>query len=303
MLSTFDYPHFLESEIENSPLDNAFFHVIPVPYEHTISYGAGTKLGPSAILKASSQLEVYDPFSDSSPAKHGIYTHPAIKSSAFNKEEPQIMFSKLEAATAQAIGYNAIPVILGGEHTVTFGALTALKANYGKFGIVHIDAHADLRDEYDGTIWSHASVMRRALDLDVRIAQFGTRTYCEDERDVRRAYNITAYDAHLFTDPSNPFPKGKDIETLLPMDFPNDIYISFDVDGLDPSIIPETGTPVPGGLQLYQSLGLLRHILVGRNLIGFDVVELAPKENSHVSSFAAATLVYKLMGLAVTNLK
>ncbi len=301
MLTRLDYPHFLASEIENSSPHEALFHVIPVAYEHTVSYGGGTKYAPSRILHASSQLEVYDPFTDTCPAKHGIFTHTAISAALLNKDEPQILHSKLAEATTRAIEAKSIPVILGGEHSITFGALTALKSAYGKFGIIHIDAHADLRDEYEGNMWSHASVMRRALDLDLAIAQFGTRAYCEEEKEVRKTYNITAYDAHLFTDPKSCLPEGTTIDTVLAKDFPNNVYISFDVDGLDPSVIAETGTPVPGGLQFYQALNLIQTLLKGRNLIGFDVVELAPKEHSHVAEFATANLVYKLMALTIKS--
>ncbi len=299
MLTLLDYPHFLASEIENSSPHEALFHIIPVAYEHSVSYGGGTKYAPSKILQASSQLELYDPFTDSYPASHGIFTHSAISASLMNKDEPQNLHSKLADATTKAIETNAIPVILGGEHSISFGALTALKSAYGKFGIIHIDAHADLRDEYEGNIWSHACAMRRAIDLDLNIAQFGTRAYCEEEKEVRKTYNITAYDGHLFTNPASHLPENVKEENILPADFPDNIYISFDVDGLDPSVIAETGTPVPGGLQFYQSLNLIKALLKGRKLIGMDIVEFAPKEKSHVGEFTVASLVYKLMALAL----
>lgn len=286
------YPHFLASEIENISPDKALFHVIPVAFECSVSYGKGTKNGPSAILQASDQLEVYDCYTNSSPALKGIHTQKAIIES-----KPKKMIEKLEEATTNALNVNAIPVVLGGEHTVSFGALKALKQKYQTFGILHIDAHADLRYSYEGSKWSHASVMHRAIELGLPLIQFGTRAYCEEEKKVREDNKIVAYDGHTFKNPASFLPEKVTQKNLIPEDFPENVYISFDVDGLDPSVIPHTGTPVPGGLQWYQALDLLKFCLKQRNLIGFDVVELAPNKNSQRSDFASANLVYKIMGL------
>ncbi len=290
------YPHFLASEIENTKENEAKFHVIPVPFEFSVSYGTGTAKGPFAILEASEQLEVYDCYTDSYPAKHGIHTQEAIL-----ENEPEKMLDALYEATKKALDNNAIPAILGGEHSITTGALRAIKDKIGVFGIVHIDAHADLRDSYEGSKYSHASVMHRAFDLELPLVQFGTRAYCEEEKSLRDSHKdkIRAYDAHLFADSSSFLPKNTSLEDLLPKDFPKNIFISFDVDGLDPSVIPHTGTPVAGGLGWYQSLELLQHCLKGRKLIGFDVVELAPTEDSQASDFATANLVYKIMGMCL----
>ncbi len=293
------YPHFLSSEIENTKENQAKFHVIPVPFEFSVSYGTGTAKGPLAILEASEQLEVYDCYTDTCPAKYGIHTQEAVI-----KKKPEKMLKALHAATKKALDNNAIPVILGGEHSITTGALTALKEKYGIFGIIHIDAHADLRDAYEGSKYSHASVMHRAIDLGLPLVQCGTRAYCEEERDVRLKNEklITAYDGHLFADSSKFLPKGSTATNFIPKDFPENIFISFDVDGLDPSIIPHTGTPVAGGLAWYQSLELLKFCLKGRKLLGFDVVELAPTKDSQASDFACANLVYKIMGLYLNNM-
>ncbi len=286
--------HFLSSEIDNAKADAAKFHVIPVPFEHSVSYGTGTGQGPLAILEASDQLELYDAYTNSYPANNGIHTQKAIQA-----KSPVKMVAKLHKATKFALKNNAIPVILGGEHSVSFGTFKALKEKYGTFGILHIDAHADLRHAYEGSIYSHASVMKRAVELEIPLVQFGTRAYCEEEKKTREEYNIVAYDAHEFINTASFVPSScKKASDILPADFPNDVYISFDVDGLDPSIIPDTGTPVPGGLLWYQSLELIKHCIKGRNVIGFDVVELAPTKNSQVSDFASANLVYKLMGLS-----
>ncbi len=288
-----EYPHFLASEIENSAPEKAKFHIIPVPFEHSVSYGTGTAKGPMALLEASEQLELYDAYTNSYPASKGIHTKAPIKA-----KKPEKMVEQLEKSTKESIEHKAIPIIIGGEHSVSFGAFKALKEKYGSFGIIHIDAHADLRHAYEDSIYSHASVMKRAIELDLVLAQFGTRAYCQEEKEIRKKHNITAYDAHEFMNPASFIPSScKKAFDILPKDFPKNVYISFDVDGLDPSIIPHTGTPVPGGLQWYQSLELIKHCVKGRKIIGFDVVELAPTKNSQVSDFASANLVYKIMGL------
>ncbi len=292
------YTHFLASEIENSLPEKALFHVIPVAYEYSVSYGTGTKLGPLKILQASEQLELFDAYTSTIPANMGIHTTKAIIES-----KPKKMLNALLKATKKSLKHNALPVILGGEHSISLGAFRALKEENIDFGIIHIDAHADLRDSYEGSKYSHASVMARALELDIPIVQFGTRAYCLEEKEVREHNKITFYDGHCFADSTSPLPKNTAIQDLLPKDFPKKIYISFDVDGLDPSVIPHTGTPVSGGLGWYQALELLKICLEGRELIAFDVVELAPTKNSQLSDFAAANLVYKIMGLYLNSIK
>ncbi len=181
--------------------------------------------------------------------------------------------------------------MLGGEHSITYGALKALKEEYGNFGIVQFDAHADLRNEYSGTKWSHASVMRRAVDdLGLPLVQLGNRAYCLEEYEARKKYRVISWDAEYLCQNTIP-------ENLLPKDFPDKVFITFDVDGLDPSVIPDTGTPVAGGLQWYQALNLAKKAVENRTLIGFDVVELAPREDSVLSDFITAQLTYALMDL------
>ncbi|MFI3271172.1 MAG: agmatinase [Pseudomonadota bacterium] len=310
---------FLSSEItapeyaEQCSQDKALFHVIPVPFEASVSYGAGTAHGPAAILEASDQLELWD--GASIPAELGIYTAPPVKCSGKTTK----VLSRIEKATHKALDCKAIPVILGGEHTVTYGALRALKdrraqdsiGNKPSFGVVQFDAHADLRDTYEDTKWSHACVMRRAVStsdtdpdgLSLQLAQFGVRAMGLDELAFRKTAPVTHWDAaHL----ARLQEQGKVPKKLLPADFPKDIYITFDVDGLDPSIMPATGTPVPGGIGWYETLSLLEKIVAGRRVIGFDVVELAPideKAGGHAWNFTAARLVYAIMGIIQRNAK
>lgn len=278
-----DRRRFLASELDPCEPDSALFHILPVPMEASVSYGGGTKNGPDAILEASDQLELWD--GESVPADLGIYTWPAIDCSG----EVKKVLERVEKAVTNIQTYGGIPVLLGGEHTVTYGALASLAAKHGRFGVVQFDAHADLRDSYEGTPWSHACVMRRAVsDLGLPLVQFGVRALCLDEVAAREKHDVHFLDAAAFAD--NP-------AFTFPADFPEQIYLTFDVDGLDPSIMPATGTPVPGGLGWYEALKLAEMALRGRKVLGMDVVELAPIPGLHMADFAAARLTYALMGL------
>lgn len=277
--------HFLEGEISNSPPEAAGFHVIPVPMESSVSYGGGTAAGPAAIIEASTQLELWD--GRSVPAEQGIHTAAPIDCSG----KVAKTLDRIEDVVSFAMECEAMPILLGGEHTVTFGALKALKQKHRRFGIVQFDAHADLRNTYEGSPYSHACVMRRAADdLDLALFQIGVRALCVEEVEYRKANEIPHLDAREL------FLKGIPRQ-LLPVDFPDKIYITFDVDGLDPSVVRATGTPVPGGIGWHQALSLLQAAVQGRNLIGADVVELAPIDGDHASDFAAAQLSYLIMGL------
>lgn len=269
----------------------ARFHVLPVPLESSVSYGAGTAAGPAAILEASQQLEAWD--GQSCPLEEGIHTLPAIDCSGRVED----VLLRIQEAVQQVLRAGRMPVLLGGEHTASLGALRAMAACLQEpLGLVQIDAHADLRQSYEGSIYSHACVMRRALDdLHMHIFQFGVRALSLEEVELRqREARISYLDAATFARQGLP-------AQLLPSDFPETVYVTFDVDGLDPSVIRATGTPVPGGPGWYDCLRVLERALAGRRVIGFDVVELAPQTADHASSFAAAQLVYNLMGLVQRN--
>ncbi len=276
--------HFLEGEIPNEKPENAIIHVIPVPLEVSVSYGAGTAGGPAAIIEASTQLEIWN--GASIPAEGGIYTADSIDCS----KGIQKTLDRIEDSVAYAVECEALPFVLGGEHTVTLGALRGLKTKYGRFGVVQFDAHADLRNTYEGSPFSHACVMRRAMDdLKLPVFQIGVRALCKEEALYRDDNEIPCLDARTL------YLKGIP-KHVLPKDFPDRIYITFDVDGLDPSVIGATGTPVPGGIGWHDALTLLERVVEGRKVIGADVVELAPTEGSLASDFAAAQLAYAIMG-------
>lgn len=282
--------NFHGDDVNPSRLEDALFHIIPVPYEQTVSYGKGTSKGPEAILKASAQLETFD--GKSVPSEMGIHTTPPVGCSGDVKNT----MKNIRSAVEQAININKIPVILGGEHTVTYGAIEALYAKYGKdFCVVQFDAHADLRDTYEGSEFSHACVMKRIFDLGIPFYQLGTRSYSLDEHNFRLRNNIHYMDAEELCN-------GGDKEFELPPYFPKNVYITFDIDGLDSSIMPATGTPVPGGLGWYQSLKLIEKALSSRNCIGFDVVEFAPLKDNHSYDYTSAQLVYNIMGILQRSL-
>ncbi len=287
--SSDDYPIFLGSEIEQPVADKAAFQILPVPYEKTVSYGGGTAKGPSAILKASWQLEEWD--GKSKPCDSGIYTCPPVDCSV----SPAQVIDNIAAATAKIVADGAMPIVFGGEHTVTYGVAKGLRdAGYDDFGIVQIDAHADLREAYEGDELSHASVMKRVVDLGIPLYQLGIRAFCEEEMQIRQQHGVYFQDADEIV-PTNIQ------EIQLPDDFPEKVFFTLDIDGMDPSVFPSTGTPVPGGLGWYQTLNLFESVAKQRTIIGFDIMEFAPIQGFHAYDFAAALLTYKMMGIVERN--
>ena len=279
------YPVFLGSEFKQPQPDKAFFHVLPIPLEESVSYGAGTADGPAAILKASWQLETWD--GKSEPSLRGIYTHPPVDVSGTAEQAVQ----RIAEATTALVKAGGFPVALGGEHTVTYGIIKGLiDAGLDNFGVVQIDAHADLRDAYEGNPYSHASVMKRIVDLDIPVFQLGVRALCREEMDSRKLHGVGHLDADILV--------PKNIYSIdLPDDFPDYVFFTLDIDGMDPTIFPSTGTPVPGGLGWYQTLALFESVVKQRTLIGMDIMEFAPIEGFHGYEFSAALLAYKMMGI------
>lgn len=281
---------FHGDDVRPSPPENALFHVLPVPLEKTVSYQSGTSLGPSAILEASCQLELFDNYSV--PAEHGIFTAQALDCTPPIRE----VLSNLADRVAAVVDCGAIPVSLGGEHSLTYGCVRGIKAHYENFGVIQFDAHADLRDSYGGSRQSHASVMRRVIEKDIPLLQIGTRSYSLEEHKFRQQQQIIYYDAETI------WRQGAKT-VMVPDDFPDKIYLTFDIDCFDAPIMPATGTPVPGGLDWYQTAAILRTVLENRVCLGFDVVELAPQKEMHGASFTAAQLTYNIMGYLTRSIK
>ncbi|MBQ7607661.1 MAG: agmatinase [Desulfovibrionaceae bacterium] len=284
---TLTYPPFLASEFPEVPIERARFAVLPVPLEKSVSYGKGTYAGPSAILEASQQLEAL--LDDMVPGEGGITTLPPLPCAGTIESA----LVGIEENVARILANKCIPVVLGGEHTVTYGVLRAYtKSARARPGIIQFDAHADLRDRYESSFFSHACVMRRAVaDLGLRLVQFGVRELSSEEKEARERYGVVAHDCLELQDLGIP-------EPILPPDFPRDVYISFDVDGFDASLMPATGTPSPGGLFWHDARRLIARIAKVRRIVGFDVVELAPRPGLHACDFTAAKLTALLMCFA-----
>jgi agmatinase len=274
---------FLDSELTAAERsEDARFRVIPVPLERTVSYGSGTAKGPEAIIEASNELERITGHAE--PCVEGIFTETPLNCDG---PMPEVM-ERLAQRTEAAIRAGKVPVTLGGEHSLSYGAVMGVaRALNQPVGIVQIDAHADLRNAYQGEKHSHASVMHLLAEEGVRLAQFGVRAFSTEEAKSRLRNHVFHVDAEELV-------TGNIHAVDLPEDFPELVYVSFDVDGLDPSQMPATGTPVPGGLGYYQALRLVEHALKGRKCVGFDVVELAPDGNA-AWDFTAAQIVYRLM--------
>jgi len=279
---------FLKSEFAPVAKNVAGFHVIPVPMEVSVSYGRGTRQGPQALITASQQLEadIYG----YRPGDLGIHTQKPVVQ---RTRQAEVWLEAIAARVADALRWQAVPVLLGGEHTVTLGAARAFKAAGRDIGFIHFDAHADLRDAYEGSPFSHACVMRRVHELGFPIVQIGTRAVAQEERDYRAAHpeTITAYDGIDIAD-------GKMPADFIPRGFPKEVYVSFDVDGLDPSVMPATGTPVPGGLLWYDVVRMMRTVTASCRVCGIDIVELAPVKGLHAANFTAALLAHLLMAMA-----
>ncbi len=284
------YPNFLQGElsVQESCEESALFQVIPVPLELTVSYGSGAAKGPLAILEASEQLERWDGHSE--PCIHGIFTQSPVPSDDMLSAQKELQKRGYEAHQK-----SQIPVTLGGEHSITYGVVKGIMDSLGEpIGIIQVDAHADLRDSYQGHKHSHASVMNLLAQEGCRICSFGVRALCTEEVEARKKFSVIHWDAEELVTQNI-------LEITLPDGFPKYVYISFDLDGLDPAILPATGTPVPGGISYYQSLSLIRSALKDRICVGLDVMELAPIEGQPVSDFTAALITYRLMGLAAAH--
>ena len=279
---------FLGSEFPPVTPADALFHVIPVPFEKTTSFGKGAARGPAALIHASQQLEAFN--GTDIPGEQGIFTAPTVNCSG----SASTVIGRIVTAVSTVLKEKKVPVVIGGEHTVSIGAVAACKQHVPSIGVIQFDAHADLRDSYDGTSLSHACVMRRIVEMDVPLLQIGVRALCIEEDEFRKKRGIPFRDAAVIAEYGVP-PK------LVPASFPKDIYITFDVDAFDPSVVTATGCPVPGGLSWYQALLLLEYVAEGRRVCGFDVVELAPRIHDHASAFTAAQLVYEIMGIVTRN--
>ncbi len=284
--------NFLGLDEEHSSYAGSAALILPIPYEGTVSYGQGTREGPRAIIEASRQVELYDRELDDEVAlSYGIHTLPAI---APVVSGPAAMVEAIAAYAEEQLRTGKLLVGLGGEHTVSAGFARAVQAVHGDFVMVQIDAHSDLRDEYEGSPYSHASIARRVFDQGMTVAQFGIRSICREEIDLIRAEPERlrvwfAEDVHA----------GGHLPVLAELVRGRKVFLTIDLDGFDPALVGATGTPEPNGLSWNQGLDIIRTVAREAQVVAIDCVELAPLPGQHASDFLAAKLVYKAIGLAL----
>ena len=284
---------FLGSEVA-AAYDVAQVVILPIPYEATTTYRRGCENGPDALLEASQQVEYYDEELDRETCRDiGIYTHPAIADTRCGRSVKDEEMLKITQETVyQLIQDGKFVIALGGEHSITTGVVEAYRQAYPTepFTVVQIDAHGDLRFSYEGSIHNHACVMRRIVDMGLPTVQIGIRSISKEEADLIKEKQLTVFRAReMATAPDW-------TERAIAAIRTQKVFLTIDLDGIDPALIPGVGTPEPGGLNWYALTAFLRRVFETYQVIGCDVMELAPTVDSVVSQFTAAKLVYKLIG-------
>lgn len=270
--------------------------ILPIPFEATTTYRRGCENGPDAILDASQQVEYYDEELDQEFWPVGIYTHDAIADTRSGTVSSEDMLRVTQNTVAKLIADGKFVIGLGGEHSITTGLVEAYRqANPDEpFTVVQIDAHGDLRNEYEGSIHNHACIMRRVVDMGLPTVQIGIRSICREEAELIKEKNLTVFRAReIATQPDWLERAVKSIPTRK-------VFFTIDLDGIDPTLMPGVGTPEPGGLNWYSLMTFLKQVFEAHEVIGCDVMELAPIKDSVVSEFTAAKLVYKLIGYQAT---
>lgn len=266
---------------------------MPVPLEMTTSYIKGTSSAPEAILKASSQVELYDEELGCEPFEAGIATLPPLKVEGKPLEKA---LEEIKTATSKIIADGKLPILIGGEHSVTPPAVAAAAKAYDNLTVVQFDAHADLREEYSGTKWSHACAMARVREICPAV-QVGIRNLSKEEAARVTEEKLPVFFAHKIKE------NAKWVDDVLASVKTQNVYVTFDVDAFDCSILPDTGTPEPGGLTWYEVLSLMKALSKKKKIVGFDFVELCPREGHHASDFTVAKLIYKCIGYWTANKK
>lgn len=281
-------PAFLGEEAAEPSFERARVAILPVPYEETVCWGHGTARGPEMILRASPHLEFYDEQMDLEPWKCGIWTDEPLGGMDLPADRVQ---EPIERRVGELMDAGKWVVMLGGEHAITPGAVRAAAARHPGLKVVQLDAHADLREDWAGNRWSHACAMARCVEV-APVHAVGIRSYTvEEARRIREGipgYRIV----HSWET------EGDDwIDRALDGLDGQPVYLTFDVDYFDPSIMPATGTPEPGGMLWFPTLRLLERLFERARVVGCDVVELAPSNGLHHADFLTARLIYKLIGM------
>jgi agmatinase len=285
------YQEFLGVPPELKPKRTPRAAILPIPYDLTTSYQPGARRGPLAILEASTHLETFDEeLARESWEEIGIETlAPVVPDTS----GPDATLARIERIATDVVAGGRFLVGLGGEHSVTLPLVRATRTRHPALGVLQLDAHADLRDSFEGSPHNHACVMHRVLDEGIPVAQIGIRSLTGEERALLRERSICT----VFAPEAVGAPVESWIGRLLAA-LPEEVHVTVDLDVLDPSVMPATGTPEPGGLDWYRTLGVLRAVAEARRIVGFDVVELAPIAGLVAPDFLAAKLVYRLLGYA-----
>ncbi len=295
--------NFLALPKQYSTYKTSKIAVLPVPYEYTVSYGGGTKEGPKAILNASQYVEFYDEeLNRELSSDVGITTMRALSFGGKNRKVNREAMSLIGDRVEELINDDKFVVVLGGEHSISSAPIAAFHKKYPELSVLQFDAHSDFRDEYHGNKYNHACVMARVSEfLDpARIVQVGIRAQAKEEAEYIKEHNVCTFYAHDIR-------QGKYTRVLKHWEdqiidkLSDNVYITFDVDYFDPSVMPATGTPEPNGMLWHETMNILLRLGKKKNIVGFDVVELAPITGLHHADMTAARLVYKIMNYAFQN--
>ena len=278
----------LDSEF--TAYETAEIVVLPVPYDGTSTWLKGADKGRNAILEASANMELYDIETDSEVYTHGIATlEPVTEASS-----PEAMSQEVEKQVDKILTDKKFPVILGGEHSVSIGAFRAFAKHYDKFSVLQLDAHSDMRSEYEGSTHNHACVMARAKEV-ATVAQVGIRSSAiEEKENIMPDRIFYAHDLHDAKE-------GNNWMYMVSQKLHDNVYITIDLDVFDPAILPATGTPEPDGLYYREVLNFLKLINERHNIVGLDVVELCPNEVNKSSDFLASKLIYQILSIKYQN--
>ncbi len=268
-------------------LENAQIVLIPVPYDGTSTWQKGADKGPDAFLEASENMELYDIETNTEVYKQGIYLADAVT----EKSSPEAMVEAVHAETKKYINKKKFVTLFGGEHSISIGTIRAFDECFNNLTVLHIDAHADLRKEYEGSSCNHACAVYEA-NQNTNLVQVGIRSMDVSERkEMNEDKVFFAHDMAL-----NEYWMDDVVDQLT-----NNVFITFDLDAFDPSLLPSTGTPEPGGLFYYETLEFLKKVFTTKNVVGFDIVELCPNPSEKSSDFLAAKLYYKMLSYKFTE--
>lgn len=278
--------NFLGLEVEHSRYDTSRVVIIPAGFEASTSYQQGTSHGPRAIIKASQQVELYDIEMKTHFHTVGVHT---LESLEFNKTPAPKACERVHEKTKNILKDNKWPILLGGEHTISYGLFLALFEKYPNLSIFHIDAHTDMREAYEGNPYSHASILYLMRKKCPKTVSIGIRSMCEEEALYVKKNKVSVYYDYQCRN------KSFDPKELF-SHLTDQIYLTIDVDGFSPSLVPSTGTPEPGGLEFYQSLDILKRLFKQKEIVGMDVVEHMPIPNVLHGDFSVAKIIYKCIG-------